>query len=337
MTNEETQYMPNAVQNETTTPSPQLRRGLKTGWKRVAIGGVSGIMVGSAAAYAATHLLGNQDAEQPADDTKDDAAAQTADTKMATTVSDDMTFEDAFAAARDEVGAGGVFTWHDNVYGTFTTAEWEAMTPQEQMDYFAAISGQEVPQHEPVAAAQPAVQEVHHYHHAVDNTPAQATAQHTADPVQQDQFVPGSDTHTTADSGIHVVGEVETITNGDGTVTHVVPIEAGGHAGIIMGEQQPDVAIIDINDNMRLDQQDVIIDLQTGDSATIGEVYEAIEVDDPQQNVAQDTADPEPEYSPGYHEVDYDPTMDPANDPGLMDSGMDTGYDMASDVAVYDC
>lgn len=333
MTNEETQYMPNAVQNENTTPSPQPRRGLKTGWKRVAIGGVSGVMIGSAAAYAATHFMGGND--EPAANDDATTADQAADHKMATTVSDDMTFEDAFAAARDEVGAGGVFTWHDNVYGTFTTDEWEAMTPQEQMDYFAAISGQEVPQHEPVAAAQPAVQEVHHYHHVVDDTPAQATAQHTADPVQQDQFVPGSDTHTTADSGIHVVGETETVQNNDGTVTHVTPIEAGGHAGIIMGEQQPDVAIIDINDNMRLDQQDVIIDLQTGDSATIGEVYQAIEDDDQQVGVIQETVDPE--YTPGYHEVDYDPTMDPTMDPAMMDSGMDPGYDMASDVAVYDC
>ncbi|MBR1725052.1 MAG: hypothetical protein IJ724_00105 [Muribaculaceae bacterium] len=332
MTNEETQYMPNAVQNENTTPSPQPRRGLKTGWKRVAIGGVSGVMIGSAAAYAATHFMGGND--EPAANDDATTADQAADHKMAQNVTDDMTFEEAFATARDEVGAGGVFTWKDNVYGTFTTDEWEAMTPHEQMDYFAAISGQEVPQHEPVAAAQPAAQEVHHYHHVVDDTPAQATAQHTADPVQQDQFIPGSDTHTTADSGIHIVGETETVQNNDGTVTHVTPIEAGGHAGIIMGEQQPDVAIIDINDNMRLDQQDVIIDLQTGDSATIGEVYQAIEAEDPQQNVAQDTADPEPVYDPGLQEVDFDP----ANDPTMMESGMDDpGYDMASDVAVYDC
>lgn len=336
MTNEETQYMPNAVQNETTTPSPQLRRGLKTGWKRVAIGGVSGIMVGSAAAYAATHLLGNQDAEQPADDTKDDAAAQATDSKMATTVNDDMTFEDAFAAARDEVGAGGVFTWHDNVYGTFTTDEWEAMTPQEQMDYFAAVSGQEVSEH---IAAQPQVQEVHHYHHAVADQPAaQATAQHN-EANQSDHFIPNNDTHSTADSDVRIVATSEVEQVGDGT--YAQHLEIDGHAAVALGDQQgPDVVVIDINDNRQLDPHDVIIDLQSEQVATVGDVVAQVQAQDPGYVTAdyeEATVDTEPTVDPNLHEVDYDP-MDPANDPMLMDDGIDDlGMDMASDVPVYDC
>jgi len=336
MTNEETQYMPNAVQNENTTPSPQPRRGLKTGWKRVAIGGVSGVMIGSAAAYAATHLLGNQDAEQPADDTKDDAAAQAADSKMATTVSDDMTFEDAFAAARDEVGAGGVFTWHDNVYGTFTTDEWEAMTPQEQMDYFAAVSGQEVSEH---IAAQPQVQEVHHYHHAVADQPAaQATAQHN-EANQGDHFIPNNDTHSTADSDVRIVATSEVEQVGDGS--YAQHLEIDGHAAVALGDQQgPDVVVIDINDNRQLDPHDVIIDLQSEQVATVGDVVAQVQVQDPGYVTAgyeEATVDTEPTVDPNLHEVDYDP-MDPANDPMLMDDGIDDlGMDMASDVPVYDC
>lgn len=355
MTNEETKYMPNAVQNENTIPSPQPRRGVKTGWKRVAIGGVAGIMVGTAAAYAATHLMGNHDTEQPTDDNAD-TAEQAADHKMAQNVSDDMTFGDAFAAARDEVGAGGVFTWRGNVYGTFTADEWNAMTSQEQMDYFAAISGQEVPQHEPVAAAQPAVQEVHHYHHVVDDTPVQATAQ-TTETAQSDQYISSDDSHSFNEEGVRVVGDVQSITNDDGTVTHVVPIETGGHAGILMGEDAPEVAIIDINDNRQLDADDVIIDLQTGESATMAEVHASIEQEgytnageevvivestpDPNGREVGYTDSPADEF-PEVEATVYGPPTDPINDPALdpaMDPGMEpmaeTG--MVDDVPIIDC
>lgn len=54
---------------------------------------------------------------------------------IATSVSDDMSFSQAFAAARAEVGPGGAFEWHGNVYGTYTAEEWENMTPEERDEY----------------------------------------------------------------------------------------------------------------------------------------------------------------------------------------------------------
>ncbi len=54
---------------------------------------------------------------------------------IATSVKDDMTFSDAFAAARAEVGAGGAFEWRGNVYATFYAEEWNSMTPEEKMEY----------------------------------------------------------------------------------------------------------------------------------------------------------------------------------------------------------
>jgi len=41
----------------------------------------------------------------------------------ASSSSDDMSFSDAFAAAREEVGPGGVFMWHGNAYNTFYAEE----------------------------------------------------------------------------------------------------------------------------------------------------------------------------------------------------------------------
>ena len=38
--------------------------------------------------------------------------------------SDEMSFDEAFAAARAEVGAGGVFEWRGSYYGTYESEEW---------------------------------------------------------------------------------------------------------------------------------------------------------------------------------------------------------------------
>lgn len=50
-------------------------------------------------------------------------------------VSDSMSFSEAFAAARAEVGPGGCFTWHGQVYGTYYENEWNAMSSSQQHDF----------------------------------------------------------------------------------------------------------------------------------------------------------------------------------------------------------
>lgn len=57
------------------------------------------------------------------------------DIQIAEGVEDSMSFSQAFAAARAEVGPGGAFEWHGNVYGTYTADEWNAMSPAEKADY----------------------------------------------------------------------------------------------------------------------------------------------------------------------------------------------------------
>lgn len=61
------------------------------------------------------------------------------------TVNDDMSFEEAFAAAREEVGAGGIFVWHGEAYNTFyaeeigTTDQYQA-NPQDDNNNFESGS-----------------------------------------------------------------------------------------------------------------------------------------------------------------------------------------------------
>ena len=47
-------------------------------------------------------------------------------------VSDDMSFNEAFATARHEVGPGGVFKWHGSVYGTYYANEWQGLSDKYQ-------------------------------------------------------------------------------------------------------------------------------------------------------------------------------------------------------------
>lgn len=58
---------------------------------------------------------------------------------VATTVTDDMSFSDAFAIARSEVGPGGVFEWRGNLYGTYYKTEWDSMDAEERHQYAESV------------------------------------------------------------------------------------------------------------------------------------------------------------------------------------------------------
>jgi len=110
-------------------------------WKRVAVGAGSGLLVGG----VATFLMGMK----KADDSDNDKPGENNNHKeelsnpewvdddiaVATSINDDMSFGEAFAAARAEVGPGGCFEWHGNVYGTYTADEWNNMTAEERADW----------------------------------------------------------------------------------------------------------------------------------------------------------------------------------------------------------
>ena len=55
--------------------------------------------------------------------------------ETATGVNDEMSFNEAFSAARAEVGPGGVFEWNGKLYNTFKAEEWEAMSSEEKSDF----------------------------------------------------------------------------------------------------------------------------------------------------------------------------------------------------------
>ncbi|MFI3279518.1 MAG: hypothetical protein SNG49_02450 [Rikenellaceae bacterium] len=138
-------------------------------WQKVVIGGVAGIALGTGAVFAADKAgmidplldklgLGKEPTIDPAAegegvdeagvDYTDEASAEayvgatfTVDSELQVAdLDDDLTFSEAFAAARSQVGAGGVFEWNGGVYGTYYADEWDEMSAEEKAEFGSHIS-----------------------------------------------------------------------------------------------------------------------------------------------------------------------------------------------------
>lgn len=84
--------------------------------KKVIVGGISGIVLGASSMATA----GNAIIEDIAEDVQGSGGDY-----------EDMSFGEAFAAAREDLGPGETFEWHGNVYSTYTAEEWNAAHPSE--------------------------------------------------------------------------------------------------------------------------------------------------------------------------------------------------------------
>lgn len=101
-------------------------------WKRVAAGAGTGIVLG-----AATTVLtsGAAPASQVTNEDNGHPDWTDGNISVATKVTDDMTFSEAFETARTETGSGGVFEWHGYIYSTYTEDEWNSMTAEQRTEY----------------------------------------------------------------------------------------------------------------------------------------------------------------------------------------------------------
>lgn len=141
--NENVNEVQNQVENASEAQDQAAKVGKSSsGWKQVAIGGVAGIAMGVAGTLVASEGISaagidNNTPEVPQDGTSDASAATV---PVATSVNDSMSFGSAFAAARAEVGAGGVFEWHGKLYNTYYVEEWNAMSPEQRDNFFEAVS-----------------------------------------------------------------------------------------------------------------------------------------------------------------------------------------------------
>lgn len=83
---------------------------------------------------------------------------------IAHNVNDKMSFGEAFASARDEVGTGGLFTWNGHSYSTFVKEEWQSMSLVQRNDFLADVgyeqrSSNEAVSSEPETVVNPTITE----------------------------------------------------------------------------------------------------------------------------------------------------------------------------------
>lgn len=236
--------------NETTSGTLK-KEGLK--WKEVTIGGVSGILLGGAGSFAATastrnsveELSEESDSEENGEamgEATEEAATSTisAHGNVANGVNDSMSFNEAFAAARSEVGAGGCFVWHGNVYGTYYANEWNAMTPAQRDEFTAQSLGVDTSHSHATGT---------YAHHSTGSHHTETTTDH------EEETTIGED-----DMAVEVLG-VEQIQNEDGSVSNIGVAGINGQAVYFIdvdGEDgEFDLMAVDLNNNNTLEENEI--------------------------------------------------------------------------------
>lgn len=270
----------NTTENTSTQQAAYLQPSKPAGsksnnWKPVTIGGITGILMGAGTYHVANIQTSAEENLQP-------ASLKTADSH------DEMTFSEAFAAARHQVGAGGLFTWHGGIYNTYTADEWNAMNPS-QKELFAQqvkpeveaseIAAENISDAQPETLTAPAetaqaTPEVVTFSETVAKTESSPAVDDEAELVANNEAEVVADARradVSADVDVQIIGARQVL-HDDGTIANVAYGTVDGHSAIIIdvnANGQADVAAIDINDNRQLDD-DEVFDLHTGRELSVG-------------------------------------------------------------------
>ena len=210
----------------------------KQTWKQVSISGVTGILMGAGAMKAMQSMAAGE-----SENNAEQAIAE-ADTQY-----DNMSFREAFDAARAELGAGGVFRWHGNIYNTYTAEEWNAKTAKEQDD-FAEQVGAEI-------SAEDVDTDVNIVSNDNVNGNEVAVSEQAAETTEN------------TDDDVRVLGYGDVTLDNGRTVT-VEELEVNGQRVAVIDVDQDgeaDLAMTDLNHNQQMDEGEVI-DLHTGEAVS---------------------------------------------------------------------
>lgn len=58
---------------------------------------------------------------------------------IASQIEEQMPFGEAYAAAREETGPGGIFSWHGQVYNTYTVEEWQGLSLGQRQEFLSDV------------------------------------------------------------------------------------------------------------------------------------------------------------------------------------------------------
>ena len=166
-------------------------------------------------------------------------------------VSDDMSFSEAFASARDQVGAGGVFHWRGGIYGTYYADEWSQMSAAEKNQF---------------------VDEARLEMKAGEGDPNHYLANHTSDENYGGDELQGNIDDADIDAGIHetsflagdedirIIG-LDTIDVGNGQEITMGTLNVGGTDVALVdadGDGTFDFMAADLNDNGEVDPGEIV-------------------------------------------------------------------------------
>lgn len=205
-------------------------------WKKAA--GMAGIgAAGIAGGIGLSAMASADDAKESADLAERHTVKPVGDVKVAE-VNDDMSFSEAFASARKQVGAGGVFEWRGKQYGTYYKTEWDSMSQAEKDRYAANVFGTSSSKS--------------------STTPDQERLQHDISPEDL------ADNTQFSISGEDVKGKlvgVQTVTDENGNPMTVVAAKINGHNSVFVDadvDGYVDVAAMDANADGVLDDNEIV-------------------------------------------------------------------------------
>lgn len=205
---------------------------------------------------------------------------------------DAVSFDEAFAQARAQVGAGGVFEYNGRLYGTYYADEWNSMSAQERADYQSRV-GETAPvthhshvtHHSPVATA--------HGTTVADNSDITHT-EDTAHTETHENVAPDAQMIAAepVDNEIHVLG-VETVNAPDGSTLNVALVAAHDDHALLVdvdNDGKMDVLWHDDNADSQIQEQELhdisqheiaLTDLQQAAAAEQGDYLCATDDDMP--------------------------------------------------------
>lgn len=236
-------------ETETSDNKDNAAKGEKSIWKKVAVGAGSGILLGSAATLlSASAPLGHAEGENAEEEGSETHPEWTdGEVSVASSVSDDMSFSEAFTAARTEVGSGGVFEWHGNIYSTFTEDEWNGMTAEQIDEYGSHFSW-----HSDNSSTETA---------SSTHSSTSSHSAHATDEVEVSEVTQASHTEEVAVVDVDPEVEVLGVVHDEESGANIAGLAVDGQEVVLIdvnGDETFDVMGADVNGDQQLSQNEIV-------------------------------------------------------------------------------
>ena len=220
-----TRPMREVEKEETKEASPRL-------WQAVLVGGIPGILIGAGGKTVYDEITTS---DGPIENDGTEASTpveEVIEVQVAHSVTDAMSFGQAFATARAEIGPGGAFVWHGNVYTTFRAddVEWQEMTDEARLEFSNHVMSQvQCPPYSPT-----------------ENEPEIVAIDDAED--------------MSSDVDVHIVGIGQHVTSDGDHMLYGYGAVDGHYSEFIDtdGDGEVDTVLIDANDNHHLDSNEII-------------------------------------------------------------------------------